>query len=363
MSDKDKELQAAREQAAAKLADTLPTEATLADIVINPDKTRPIWESDPDALNPFEELPPVVAWCKMGDRPAFPREGLVTLDAKPKQGKSLCSYAILAPLLNGKKFGSITPTARPNLVVVFDVEMSKLSLLPRYRAIRATIGENADNLIIFPMLGMPRKDYWPFIRAKLERYQPHFAIIDHIGKFVTDVNNQEQASEVQVHLSELKVGRTLLVVSHQNKSRDDVNMRGAVGTVLDQEQCESYTATKEKGYYSLIPKSARDTETDGAQGFDFALEEVDNVVTRFIDPTAILMGERQKEIERWRSNFAMIFGDDKELRSNDLKARIMQNEGLEDRAANTKIKNARDMGVIFKKDASHTAPYLLSPCK
>ena len=48
-------------------------------------ENRPLWETDPDFLNPYKELPPLQTWARIGDRPALPKEGIITFSAKQKK--------------------------------------------------------------------------------------------------------------------------------------------------------------------------------------------------------------------------------------------------------------------------------------
>ena len=325
------------------------------------DLSRPLWEQDELFLNPFEELPEVVTWCTMGERPALPKQGLITIDAKPKQGKSMCSYALSIPLLTGASFGSITPRDTPNLVIVFDTEMSKLSLLPRYRAIRATMGEAANRLLIVPLLGKRRSDFWDIIHSTISRYNPDIVVIDHISKFVTDLNSQTEATEVSKHLERIKALRSVIVVIHQNKSKEDNNMRGALGSVLNDDQCESYTATRKGCVFTLKPKSARDSNVDeNSTPFDFCVTEDAGVISGFADASAIVEEARATKREEWRKNFQRIFGDDEELRYGEIVRRIRNQEELQPTGAENKVREARECGAIYKTSNDKNAPYRIS---
>lgn len=332
--------------------------------MISPDyhENRPIWETDPRFLNPEAQLPKVKTWAKMGERPCFPKQGLITIDAKPKQGKSFCAYAAMIPLISGKQFGSITPNESANLIIVFDTEMSAISLQPRYRALRATAGDNCNNFLIVPLLATPRSERWKVIEEVTAQYNPGVIIIDHISKLVANYNDPAEASAVSEHLSALKASRTVFVIIHQNKSKEDTNMRGAVGSALNDDQCESYTAAKKNGVFTLSLKEARDTDSENAAPFIFAVAaNEEKEVTSFIDASAILKESEQRQKEEWRKNFKALFGDDDLLRNYELIERIKSKEGLEERAAKTKIARAKELGVIRKTSNESRAPYELTP--
>lgn len=308
----------------------------------------PLWEIDEDFLNPNEELTEVPVWVKMGKRRALPKQGLISIDAKPKQGKSFSTYAMLLPIATGKAFGTINPLDKPNLIIIFDTEMSKYSLLPRYRALRNSTSTSIDNILIVPLLGTPRDKMWEKVEEKVATYNPDIIVIDHISKFVADINSHPEAGEVSQRLSALKANRSVFVVIHQNKGKEDSNMRGALGSIINDDQCESYTAVRKDGRFNLIPKSARDSNVEDADVFSFAVEEDDEgVICKFIDASNI---EKQKEEEyrkKWLDIMKICFAGDETLQRSILLERIHQKYRSDVDAKNV-FNSARDCRVIVK---------------
>lgn len=318
---------------------------------------RPLWETDPRFLDPFKELPPVRTWALMGIRPAFPKEGLIVINAKPKNGKSLCSYAIMAPLLSGRPFDSITPLERPESVIIFDLEMNRSSILPRYRAIRNTIGAEAGRLLIVPMLGVSMRDRWAMIEEITSMYNPAIIVIDHAGKTVRDFNSQEEAATATEHLSKLKESRTVIAIIHQNKN--DENMKGALGSSLDAEQCEVYKAVKDGGIFTMTPQEARDSEVEGAASFSFVIEETDHTITAFIDPTEKRQAAREKEAAEIREYLDDVFGITKTLSRKTIMERIAEKSEKKETWVSAYFSRAVELGVIVKTDSSKFSPYQL----
>lgn len=325
------------------------------------DPNRPLWEQDERFFNPFAEIPENLTWAYMGDRPALPKEGMILIDAKPKQGKSFCAYALMIPLLTGKDFGSVRPRETPNRVIVFDSEMSRVSLKPRYTAFREAIGENADRLCIVPLLDVPLAEKWPMVLEMVETYNPDIVIIDHASSFVANVNDYTEAAQAMEHCNRIKATRTLITIIHQNKSKEDTNARGALGSVLNDGQCESYTATKEHGVFTLTPKSARDSETDNAAQFSFVAVSDGTTLTGFTTADDVLKRNREAEAEGWRKDLTPIFGDDDVLTHGELAKRIMDCQGVSEKGARRKINNAIQSGAIEKTESENKrAPYRLT---
>lgn len=331
---------------------------TLADM-ISPDYTeiRPLWETDPDFINPYRELPPLQTWCKMGERPALPKEGIITFSAKQKKGKSLSTYALAIPLLSGKTFDTLTPSDRPGMVMVFDMEMSETTLTNRALREVQSIGEYGSRFVVCPLKAKSIADRISTIAAKVEQYRPDIVVIDQAAKLVQDINATAEANTITDLLDKLSIGRAVWVVMHENKSEQDTNMRGHLGSYLSFAAVEAYSVDRKEGIFTITPKEARDTDTENAACFRFALDSDG----RIIDASAIFREAREREAEEWRNNFRALFGSDKYLRSKELVERIKSQEGLEERAAKTKISQAKELGVIRKTSSEKTAPYELTP--
>lgn len=362
-TNKEQAQELAKEIYATKVA------GNLADM-ISPDfrDNRPIWETDPDFLNPNKVLDPLQTWCKMGDRPALPKEGIVTFSAKQKKGKSLSTYALAIPLLSGNTFDTLTPSKRmsadgketadrPNLVMVFDMEMSATTLTNRVLRQVQTIGEYGSRFVVCPLKAKSIADRISTIAAKVEQYRPDIVIIDQAAKLVQDINATAETNTITDLLDKLSIGRAVWVVMHENKSEADTNMRGHLGSYLSFAAVEAYSVDRKDGIFTITPKEARDTDTEDAACIRFALD----TEGRIIDASAIFREAQEREAESWRNNFRALFGSDKYLRSMELVERIKTQEGLEERAAKTKIAKARDLAVIRKTSGDRQAPYELTP--
>lgn len=318
---------------------------------------RPLWETDSDFLDPYKELPPIQTWAKMGDRPALPKEGIVTFSAKQKKGKSLSTYALAIPLLSGNNFDTLTPSDRPNLVMVFDMEMSETTLTNRVLKQVQSIGKYGTRFVVCPLKAKSIQDRLKTITAKVEQYRPDIVVIDQAAKLVTNGNDLAESNALTDLLDKMSIGRSVWVVMHENKGAEDNNMKGHLGSFLSYAAVEAYSVDRKDGIFTITYREGRDTESDNAAPIRFAMDSNG----RIIDANAIFQAAQEQEVEKWRNNFVLLFGEDKTLRSVDLIERINTQEGLEERAAKTKIAKARTLGVIRKTSNESRAPYELIP--
>lgn len=327
-------------------------------LLIQPEQyeNRPLWETDSDFLNPYKELPPLQTWAKIGDRPALPKEGIITFSAKQKKGKSLSTYAIAIPLLSGNVFDTLTPIDKPNLVLVFDMEMSETTLINRVQSQIRTIGEYGTRFVVCPLKGKSIEERIATIMAKVDRYNPQICIIDQGAKLVKDINGTAETNTVTDMLDKLSIGRSVWVVMHENKNNEDTNMRGHLGSYLSFAAVEAYTVDRKDGVFTITYKEGRDTDAENAVPIRFALDTNGKI----IDAAAIFRAARDKEAEGWRNNFERIFGDDEKLQSGEIISRLMAQDKLEKRAANTKLSKAKEMGVVRKINPDDLrSPYVL----
>lgn len=319
-------------------------------------ENRPLWETDPDFLNPYKELPPLRTWARIGDRPALPKEGIITFSAKQKKGKSLSTYAIAIPLLSGNVFDTLTPIDRPNLVLVFDLEMSETTLINRVQSQIRTIGEYGTRFVVCPLKGKSIEERIAIITAKVERYNPQICIIDQGAKLVKDINGTAETNTVTDMLDKLSIGRSVWVVMHENKNNEDTNMRGHLGSYLSFAAVEAYTVDRKDGVFTITYKEGRDTDSENAAPIRFALDADGKI----IDAAAIFRAAKDKEADGWRNNFERIFGDDEKLQSGEIITRLMAQDKLERRAANTKLSKAKEMGIVRKLNPNdHRSPYVM----
>lgn len=315
----------------------------------------PLWEIDPDFLNPYKELPPLQTWAKMGDRPCFPKEGIISVSAKQKRGKSYATYAFALPLLSGLDFGTIHPNDRPNMIMVFDMEMSETTLTNRVLKQVQTLGEHGNKFVVCNLKAKTIEERIEAITTKIEKYSPQIVVIDQAAELVNNINDVTECTQITRMIDKLSIGRTIFCIMHENKQKDDSNMQGHIGSHISKKNVEAYTVDRKDGVFTITYKEGRDTDSDNAATFKFAVD----VEGKIIDGTRIFNEVQEAEKMKWRSNFMLLFGDDETLRAKDLVARIVEHERLEERAAKNKISKATEMGVIKKTGNLRTDPYSL----
>ena len=169
-----------------------------------------------------------------------------------------------------------------------------------------------------------------------------------------DFNSSAEAVQVFERIKILMANRTVFLVIHQNKAKDDTNSKGHAGTLAEQDATEVYSIKKEKGVFELSLRMSRFASSEDAETFRFSLTDVEIV-------SADEVSRRNEEIERkeLRQELSFLFGAEKELPSSTLVEKIIRAKGVSERTAKAKIKEALEMGIVSRKKAGRSAIYAL----
>lgn len=322
------------------------------------DENTILYQVDKRFLNPEKELPHVKTWARIGDRPALTANGIVLINAKPKMGKSYSVYALLSALICGVKFDSLHPLAVPSRCIVFDTEMAEIDLQTRIKPLYQKIGDaNRAKFQVCSLLNTPKPERLNVITDIIEKYNPPIIAIDQVADLLDDFNNSVEAIALFERLKVLMAERTVFLIIHQNKGKDDTNSKGHAGTLAEQDASEVYSIKRENGIFELTLRMARFASSDDATPFRFSLSDKGEIISC----DDIARSNEKRKREGFCQNFEHLFGEDEELSYSDLVQRIIDVEGLLERAAKTKIKTAHDAGSLIKEKRGKSAFYRLTP--
>jgi hypothetical protein len=311
--------------------------------------------NDPDRLDPWAELPPLRTWCKIGGRLAIPREGIISISAKRKQGKSYFCYALALALISGKPFGNIEPLAEPNFVMVFDTEMDRATLQERMRSVLRQVGKDNQGLQVFPILSVEKDKRLPFIQDKVALYDPEIIVVDGIADLIANFNDAEESLSVMEDLLRLAVGRTVVCIIHQNKALTDENMRGHLGTNLGNKAIENYSVKRSGGVFQVTCVDSRFSDPESGEDFKFALTEDGDIITT----ESVLAKENDRKTLELKEEFQEIFSDGLPLKYVDIAKKVAERSGCSSTLAKAKVTEAKKMGIIKKMGGERCSPYEL----
>jgi hypothetical protein len=168
----------------------------------------------------------------------------------------------------------------PLRVLWYDTEQSEEStqdILKNRILPMAGISESefpADRFQIFNVRGESYSDRLKMLEVAVPRYKPDLVILDGIRDLVADINDGVVAQDVVERLMHLASANRCCIVCvlHQNKSAEDRNLRGWIGTELKNKAFEVYECSKSSE--RIFAWSQTDTRKyDISEQVQFALNE------------------------------------------------------------------------------------------
>ena len=218
---------------------------------ISPEQERLLERLEAHRITPDKELPQLEFLFRL-KKPCFARGELVAVSGKAKSGKTfVCS--VLMTLCFSPQVLTLERKEPGELSVMwYDTEQSEESTqdILKNRVLPMTgISEGdfpADRFQIFNVRGESYSDRLKMLELAVPRYKPDLVILDGIRDLVADINDGVVAQDVVERLMHLASDNRccMVCVLHQNKSVEDKNLRGWIGTELKNKAFEVYECAK-----------------------------------------------------------------------------------------------------------------------
>ena len=211
-------------------------------------------------ITPDKQLPKMDFLFRLFGMPCFPRRELVAITGKAKSGKTFVSSMLIACCQERDVLSFHRECETPLRVLWYDTEQSDESTqdILKNRIMRMTRDSVARQPTLFdesraePPLDIfnVRAVEWKHRRSLLveavNMCKPDLVIVDGIRDLVNDINDGVLAQEVMEELLHLATEAECCIacVLHQNKSGEDHNLRGWIGTELMNKAFEIYSCEK-----------------------------------------------------------------------------------------------------------------------
>lgn len=207
-------------------------------------------------ITPDKQLPPMQFLFRLYGRPCFPRGELVAVTGKAKSGKTFVTSMLMTLCVSSEvlAFNRDVPAdgaASPLRLLWIDTEQSEESTqdIICHRIIPmggAPLFEAAAPGVVFNLRGACWQERLPMLETAVTYYRPDLVIVDGIRDLVNDINDGVLAQSVLERLMHLasEVECCMICVLHQNKSAEDRNLRGWIGTELMNKAFEVYACEK-----------------------------------------------------------------------------------------------------------------------
>ena len=194
------------------------------------------------------ELEPIIkVSCKEEEKAAYKESevGIFTkrdihgIKAKQKQGKTTVLKVILAALLLGKMFRLRSCLKNPKIFWL-DTEQQPSDvkqILTDVGKMTGLSGSEIDEHVnLYPLRSRTYKTLLRELQVNVKAHRPDVIFIDGVVEFVQSFNDEIMSHDL---IKELKIlandcNCAIINVLHENKSNDDENMRGHLGSMLSQ---------------------------------------------------------------------------------------------------------------------------------
>lgn len=231
-------------------------------------------------ITPDKELPPVEFLFRFHDKPCFARGELTGLSGKAKSGKTFVCSILMALCFRNEVLSVTRIEPRKLHVLWYDTEQSDEStkdiLCQRVCQMTGIQPDQfpADQFNVFNVRRKPVAERLPLLEAAVRYRRPDLVILDGIRDLVADINDGVVAQNVVERLMHLasECHCCMVCVLHQNKSVEDRNLRGWIGTELKNKAFEVYECAKSSE--RIFTWSQTDTRKyDIAEGLSFAIND------------------------------------------------------------------------------------------
>ena len=203
--------------------------------------------TDDDILNLWESLrittqtdvPPLEPAIMVDDVGILTKRDIHGIKAKQKQGKTTVLKVILAALLLGVMFRLksclkdpkifwLDTEQQPTDVKQILKDVSQMTKLPD-----SYIDEHVH---LYPLRSRTYKTLLRELTVNVNKHRPDVVFIDGVVEFVQSFNDEIMSHDLIKSLKNLAndCNCSIINVLHENKSSDDENMRGHLGTMLSQ---------------------------------------------------------------------------------------------------------------------------------
>lgn len=246
--------------------------------VLNDFMNKPAW-ADEYWVDPRIEYP-APQFSLFQDNTGFlPLGDFQLIKAKKKSGKTYLCSIYAASLLGCTSFGFRSAVESPR-IIIFDTEQSKENAARVDGRIRQLAGIDThtitEKINVFDLRPIPAKDRLAYIRAKMAVIKPTHVFLDGIVDLGFDYMNSASSTALMTELLTMCRGKdytcAIIGVLHTNKSEDDHNGRGFLGTEAGNKCSEETEVTRRKGMDTVFDVTMTDSRNKPITPWSFSLD-------------------------------------------------------------------------------------------
>ncbi len=289
----------------------------------------------------------------IGGVPTIPAGELIGIKGRAKQGKSQWEYILIAVMLAGVSRGNIKPLQPRYKALLFDTEQSKVSLKKCCQRALNYAGlptdKNDARFLPFFLRALSIEERRRTIEDAFKEENPDIVFIDGVRDLLTDFNSLTESSDLIQWLMQLTAehGCTIVSILHQNKSKEDGNMRGHLGTELLNKLTDCFEVSKKDGKFLVTCTDSRNVP---CADFAFSIDAEGNFReedTAAEDKNAARAADIQRVLR-------LCFKDKASMRYGELVENYQLEAAVSERTAKNHVKEAKDNDFISMQNGLYS---------
>ena len=289
----------------------------------------------------------------IGGVPTIPQGELVGIKGRAKMGKSQFEYYLIAVMLASVSRGSVKPMQDHYKILLFDTEQSQVSLKKCCQRALNFAGlptdKNDNRFLPFFMRPLSIEERRKVIADAVGAEKPDIVFIDGVRDLLQDFNSLDQSNDLIQWLLSLtaEYGCTIVSVLHQNKSKDDGNMRGHLGTELLNKLTDCFEVSKKDGKFLV---SCTDSRNVPCADLAFSIDAEGNFQTE----EAIAEDKNSARAAEIQRVLKLCFKEKSSMRYGELVEAYKLEAAVSDRTAQRAIKDAKEHDFLCVTGDSYT---------
>ena len=208
------------------------------------------------AINPDVDYPEPEYVIEIGGTPTLPKGNLIALSAKWKNGKTFLCDILTAVFLGTERFAGCRTLFSQGKVSFYDTEQAETDTSRIRKVIDAMTPEGRHHdydVYCLRPLNIDRTGEdgdeltrYEFISQTIAHDHPDLVVIDGIADLIYNYNDVVESQSIVNQLAAIANEHNccIVVVMHQNKGRQDKNMKGHLGTMLLQKCSDVFNVEK-----------------------------------------------------------------------------------------------------------------------
>jgi hypothetical protein len=287
---------------------------------------------------------------------AIPRKDIFAIKAKSKQGKTQAATVLMAGILGDETMGITVAQPCKTKVIYIDTEQTEANtIIVGHRVHRMCGWPEESNNARFRVYNLRNWDWeqkLPFIEWLIESYKPTVVVIDGIADLLLNFNDVEKSAFCILKLMQIasKNGCTIGNVLHENKSKEDSNMKGHLGTLLLQKASDVFEVVKKGDIFTLSQTESRNKPVNN---ISWRMDDLGCIHRQDKDPKQITREVSEAKAAIWRQIFAKLNAT--EITHKEIVQAFMDVTSLKVSSAKAAVKKAVEQDFLCKtEDGKYT---------